>query len=114
MDCFRLESRRLRHPFGGATRWRAEQQIDALGAQDPQNRIHDGRLANAGAAGNDQNLRCQRQANGGDLACRQRQAGLLFHPGKRLIGVNELPRQHSISQGCQSLSDNLFGSIETG
>ena len=73
---------RLGHPLGGAAGRRAEQQLHVLGGQDAQDRVDDGRLADAGPAGDDQHLGQQRQLDRRFLAVGEREAGLLLDPGR--------------------------------
>ena len=58
----------FRHTLGGAAGWRAEQQVHALGGENTQDGVDDGRLADARPAGDDQDLRRQGQSDGGNLA----------------------------------------------
>ena len=48
------EAGRLGHALGGAAGRRAKQQVHALGRENAQDRVDDGRLADAGPAGDDQ------------------------------------------------------------
>ena len=61
MDGFRLVPRRLAHALGGASRRRAEQHLHMLRFQDAQDRIHNRGLADARAAGDDEDFRAKRQ-----------------------------------------------------
>ena len=75
----------LAHPPGGPAGRRAQRELDALGGQDAQDGVDDGRLAHARPAGDDDRLGRERQPHGRGLARRQRQAGLPLHPGQRLV-----------------------------
>ena len=87
-----LEPGGFRHPLGGAAGRCAEQQVHALGRQDAQDGVDDGRLADARPAGDDQDLRQQGQSDGGDLAFGQRQTGLLLDPWQRLVRIDGAAR----------------------
>ena len=84
VDGLGLEPGRLGHALGGPAGGRAEQQVDALCGQNAQDRVDDRRLAHARAAGDDQDLRQQRQPNCCDLALGRAKPGLLLDPGQRL------------------------------
>jgi hypothetical protein len=53
---FGFHTCRLLHPLGGASGRSAEQQLDGLGGKNTEYGIHNGGLANTGAAGDDQHL----------------------------------------------------------
>ena len=91
VDRLRLEPGGLAHPLGGAPGRRAQQDIDALGGQDAQDRVDDRRLADARSAGDDGNLRGERRAYRIGLAGRQGEPGLALHPGQGLVRVDVGP-----------------------
>ena len=113
MDGLGLISAGFRHPLGGAAGRRAEQQAHALGGQNAQDGPDDGGLTHAGPSGDDQDLRHQSQADGGDLARCQRQTGLSLDPGQRLLRIDGGPWQRAVDQAPQSLSNTLLGPVET-
>ena len=109
-----LEPGRFGHALGGAAGRGAQQQAHALGGQDAQDRVDDGRLADTRAAGDDEHLRQQGQPDRGDLAFGQRQAGLLLDPRQRLLRVDVGPGQRSVGQAQYPLGNDLLGPVEAG
>ena len=89
-------------------------QVHALGGEDAQDRVDDGRLAHARAAGDDEHLRQQGQPDRGDLALGQRQAGLLLDPRQRLLRIDVGPGQLSVDQAQEPLGNDLLGAVEAG
>ena len=67
MDGLRLDAGLLRHPFGGASGRRAEQDFDALGGENAQNGVEQRRLADAGTAGDHRDFGAERHLDGGAL-----------------------------------------------
>ena len=114
MDGLGLEAGRFGHALGGPAGRGAQQQADALGGEDAQDRVDDGRLADARAAGDDEHLRQQGQPDRGDLAFGQRQAGLLLDPRQRLLRVDVGPGQRAVGQAPYPLGDDLLGPVEAG
>ena len=91
MDGLRLDAGLLRHPFGGASGRRAEQDFHALGGENAQDGVEQRRLADAGAAGDHREFRLQRHPDRGALRGGERLAGPLLDPGDRLFGVDRRP-----------------------
>ena len=84
VDRLCLEPGGLAHPLRGTPGRRAQQDIDALGGQDAQDRVDDRRLADARPAGDDGGLRGERHPDGIGLAGRQGKPGVALHPGQGL------------------------------
>ncbi len=100
VDGLGLEAGRLGHALGGAAGGRAEQELHALGREDPQDRVDDGGLADAGAAGDDEHFGDQRQADRGLLAVGERQAGPLLDPGQGLVRIDPGPRELAVHRAA--------------
>jgi hypothetical protein len=98
--------------LGGSAGRRAQRQPDPFDGQDPQNRIHDGRLADTRPAGDDKNLGPQGLSDCGDLTFGKRQAGLPLDPRQRLLRVYVGPRQRSLGQTQNPLGDHPLGKVE--
>ena len=75
VDGLGLHAGRLGHALGCPSGGGAEQKLRTLGRQDAQDRVHDGGLADARAAGDDQHLGAQRQTDGLHLAGGEREPG---------------------------------------
>ena len=114
VDGLGLEPGGFGHAFGGPARRGAQRQADALGGQDAQDRVDDGRLAHPGSAGDHEDLGYQGQPDCGHLTVGQRQAGLLLDPRQRLLWVDVGPRQRSIDQAKYPLGNDLLGPIQAG
>src|SRR6202023_3774323 len=82
--------------------------------KDLQQRINQRRLADARAAGDDQNVGDQRRAQGLLLAIGEHQPGARLHPRDRSVGVNRRPGRSSARQRLELLGDLPFGPIESG
>ena len=91
VDGLGLQAGRFRQPLGSAAGGGAQQGLDLLGAQDGQDGVDQRRLADARAAGDDEQLRRQRQANGVLLAVGQLDRQLVLDPGDGLVGVRGRP-----------------------
>ena len=112
VDRHGLEPGGLRHPFGCAAGRRAKQQGHALGVQDAQDGVDDGRLAHARTAGDDHGLGVQGPANRIGLAFRKRQAGLALDPGQRLAGIDVRPGQPAARDLQKPFADRPFGPVQ--
>ena len=102
----------LRHPFGGTTGRRAEHHSHALGGQDAQDGVDDGRLAHARPAGDDHGLGVQGQANRIGLAFRKRHAGLPLDPRQRLCGIDIRPGEPAARDLQKPFADPPFGPVQ--
>ena len=91
VDGLRLEAGGLAHPLRGPPGRRAQQNVDALGRQDTQDRVDDRRLADARPAGDHRDLRGERRPDGIGLAGRQGKPGSPFRPRQRLVGIDPGP-----------------------
>ena len=91
---------------------RAEQQGHALGGQDAQDGVDDGRLAHARPARDDHGLGDQGQANRLGLARRKRQAGLPLDPGQRLAGIDIRPGEPAARDLLKPFADRPFGPVQ--
>ena len=104
MDGFGLVPRRLAHALGGASRRRAEKHLHVLRSQDAQDRIHNRRLADAGTAGDDENLRGKRQLDRLLLAFGECESRFGREPVNRLGGVDLGPGGFSARQAAEMRS----------
>ena len=111
MNRLGFEPSRFSHPLGSSAGRRAEQQLHALGYQDPQNGVDDGRLADARPACDDQDLRLQGQSDGGNLAFGERQADPPLDPRQSLLRIDVGPRQWSIQQATESFRNDLLRAV---
>ena len=100
----RLPPGALGQALGGAAGRRAERDPAPLAASDLQDRVDQGRLADARAAGDHQHLGGERQAHRLALARGQGQAGLLLHPGDRLARRRSPARAARRRRGARSRS----------
>ena len=91
---------------------RAQQDIDALGGQDAQDRVDDRRLADARSAGDDGDLRGERRAYRIGLAGRQGETGLPFHPGQGLARVDVGPWEFAGRDSQKTPGDRAFGPVQ--
>jgi hypothetical protein len=92
---------RVGEPLGGAARGRRQRDVHALLLQDRHDAAHDGRLADARAAGDHRDLRRQRRGHRLDLLARQRDARLALVPGDRALAIDLGPgrgRRHQLAQ----------------
>ena len=88
VDRLRLEAGHLGEPLRRAAGRRAQVHPHALRAEDGENRPEDGRLADAGPAGDDEHLRRDGLAHGVALPVGQREAERALHPLDGLRGVD--------------------------
>ena len=93
VDGLRFEAGALRQPLGGAAGGRGQRDPHALDAQDLQDRVDQRGLADAGAAGDDEHLRCQRQLHRLALAGGEGDAGLGLDPWDGFCGIDRRPGQ---------------------
>ena len=112
MDGLRLDSGLLGHALGGAAGGRRQQNFRPLGGDDPQDGVEQRRLADAGAAGDDRNLRPEDHRDRGALRRGQRLAGLLLDPWNCLVGVDRRPWRRPLPQSAQQVGDAALGEIQ--
>ena len=91
---------------------RTQQDIDALGGQDAQDRVDDRRLADARPAGDDGDLRGERRAYRVGLAGRQGEPGLALHPGQGLARVDVGPWEIAGGNVENAPGDRAFGPVQ--
>src|ERR1700736_5184671 len=106
MDRLRLEPGALREAFGGPAGWSAERDCDGLREQDLEDRVDQGRLANARTAGDHQHFGNESDTNCLSLAIGKRQLRPLLDPRDSLVGIDRRPRR---SSDCERLK--LFGNL---
>ena len=99
-----LEPGRLGHALGGAAGRRAQQQLHALRGENAQDRVDDRGLADAGAAGDDQDLGRQRKPDRRFWLGGQFKADPLLDPGQRLVGSIAAPGQRAVARVASSRS----------
>ena len=104
----------LGEALGGAAGRRAQQRAHALGHQDLQDGLQHGGLADAGPAGEDQQLRAQRQRHRRALLVGERDPVLRAGPGERLVGVDRRPRRRAGGDRRQVLRDGPLGGVQRG
>jgi len=80
MNGLRLHASLLGHALGGAARRRRQQDFRALGRENFQDGVEQRRLADAGAAGHDDDLGFQRHRDGLALRLGQDRSCLLLNP----------------------------------
>ena len=114
MDRLRLVPRRLAHALGGASRRRAEKHLHILRFQDAQDRIHNRRLADARAAGDDENFRAKRELDRLLLTVGEREGRFGREPVDRLGGVDLRPGRLSGREPQDALRDPLLGLVKPG
>src|SRR5580692_4325850 len=102
MNRLGLKAGGLGHALGCAAGRGAKEQVDALRSENAQDRIDEGRLADSWAAGNDEHLRQQSQADCLGLTAGEREASLGLDPGECLMRVDVGPRQSAICQKRQT------------
>ena len=112
VDRLRLQPGGLAHPLGCAPGRRTQQDIDALGGQDAQDRVDDRRLADARSAGDDGDLRGERRAYRVGLARRQGEPGLTLHPGQGLARVDVGPWETARRDPQKTPGDRPFGPVQ--
>ena len=104
----------VRQPLGRPTCGRAQRHSNLLCDQHLQDRVDQGGLAHAGAAGDHQHFAGESNPDGLALACSQLQARSVFHPWDRLGRVDRRPGWTDGHENAQSLSNGLLGPIEAG
>ena len=102
----------VRQPLGRPTRGRAQRHANLLGDQHLQDRVDQGGLAHAGAAGDHQHLAGQSNPDGLALACSQLQARPVLHPWDRLGSVDRRPGWPDGHENSQSFGNGLLGPVE--
>ena len=88
MDRLRVRAHRFRHPLGGAARRRGEHDLQPARAVDLHERADDRRLADAGPARDDRELRAEAARERGRLLVGEREARPLLPPRDGARGVN--------------------------
>ena len=88
--------------------------LDALDAENAQDRLDDGGLADARPAGDDERLAGQRQPDRVALAVGEREAAALLDPGDGLQRIDRRPGKLAAGNSDQPLGDGLLGAIEAG
>ena len=83
--------RGFRQPLGGPPRRGAQQDLHALGPDDLQDAVDDGRLADPRPAGDHRDLAVDGPGHGLALGLRQAQSGLLFDPRYGSVGIDGSP-----------------------
>ena len=114
MDRLGLEAGAFRQTLGRPARRGAERHLGPLGHQDFQDGAQQRRFAHAWTAGDHQDFRGQRHANGLLLAVGQHEAGLALDPRDRLVGVDPRPGRAAGGEGAQPFGDLLLRPIEPG
>ena len=114
MDGLRLQAGAVRQPLGRPTRGRAQRHANLLGDQHLQDRVDQGGLAHAGAAGDHQHLAGESNPDGLALACGQLQTRPALHPWDRLGGVDRRPGWPGGHENPQSFGNGLLGPVEAG
>ncbi len=98
--------------LGGSARRGAKGDADALGHERLQDRVDEGGLADARAAGDHQGLARHRQPQRLPLALRERDAALRLEPGYRLVDVDGGPGRRAGGKGAQMPGDVLLGPVQ--
>src|SRR6516165_8756439 len=114
MDRLGFHPGRFGHPLGGAASWSAKQHPDALDPENAQDRIDDGRLADAGLAGDDKRLARQSESDRGALAVGEFEAAALLDPRDGFGRLDWRPGKLAAGDPGQPIGDGLFGAVEAG
>ena len=109
-----LEPGGLEQPLGRPAGWCCQGDVLGPGAQDGEDGVEQRGLADAGAAGDHQQLRTQRQPYGFSLARGQDQAGLALDPGDGLLRIDGGPGRRAVGKAEQSLGNALLGAVKPG
>ena len=112
VDGLRLDAGLFGHAFRGASGRRGEQNFRSLGGENAQNRVEQGRLADARAAGDHHRLGAQRHFNRRALRRRQHLASLFLDPGQGLLHVDRRPGQGASDQGAQPFGHAALGDVK--
>ena len=112
VDGLGLLPRCLAHAFGGAARRRAQKHLHVLGPQNAQDRVHDGGLADARPAGDDEHLRGKGEFNRLLLTFCEREIRFGCEPGNRFFGIDLRPGGLSGRQPQDALRDPLLGLVQ--
>ena len=112
MDGLRLDAGLFGHALRGASGRRGEQDFRSLGGENAQNRVEQGRLANARAAGDHHRLGAQRHFNRRALRRRQHLARLFLDPGQGLLHVDRRPGQGASDQCAQPFGHAALGDVK--
>ena len=105
-----LSEQALRRPAGRG----GQRHLGPLRDQHLEDRVDQRGLADAGAAGDHQHLRGEREAHRRALALRQGEAGLAPDPVQRLVGVDRRPGRRPVRQPAQPLGDAALGPVQAG
>ena len=109
-----LEAGRLAQALGGAACRSGQGGLYLLGAQDPEDRVEQGRLADARPAGDDKQLGSKSKAHGVTLARCQLDADLALDPGDGLLTVDRRPGRRAPPQLAQPFGDAALGTMQAG
>ena len=109
-----LEAGGLAHPLGGPAGGCGKGDALRSGPQDLEDGVDQRGLADAGAAGDHQDLGAQCQPHRFPLAGSQDQAGSLLDPRDGPVGIDRGPGLASAAQPEQPLGDALLGAVEPG
>ena len=112
MDGLRLDAGGFGQALGGPARRCAKRHGDALRHECLQDRVDEGGLADARAAGDHQGLARHRQPERLPLALGERDAALRLEPGYRLVDVDRGPGRRAGGKGAQSPGDVLLGPVQ--
>src|SRR5271165_7437346 len=114
MDRLRLKPGALGQAFGGAASWCAELDCDGLREKDLEDGVDQGRLTDAGTAGDHQHLGNESDANSLSLAIGESQLRPLLNPRDSLIGIDHRPRRSSDCQRLELFGDLPLSPVEAG
>ena len=109
MDRRGLDARCFRHALRRTARGGAEGHAYALGAKDVAQRLEDGCLAGAGAAGEDGDLVLQRHEHAGRLRGREGEAGASLGPFHGLIGDDGRQARRRGEEALDGGGDGFLG-----
>ena len=112
MDGLRLDAGGLGQALGGSARGRAERDVDALGHEHPEDRVDQRGLADTRAAGDDQGLARDGEAQGFPPARREREAAALLQPRDGPVDVEGGPGWLPGCKGLQALGDVPLGPVQ--
>jgi hypothetical protein len=112
VDRHRLEAGGIGETLRGPSGRSGQRDVGRFGAQDPEQRIDQCRLADPGTAGDYQHLGGERHPDRRPLAVGERQAGALLDPGDRLVGIDRRPGRAAGGERLQPLGDVALGLIQ--
>jgi hypothetical protein len=114
MDRLRLTAGAFRQPLGRPAGRRGQRDVDGLDPQDFQDRVDQRRLADTGTAGDDEDLRSQRQPHRLALALGEGDARFALDPRNGLLGIDRWPRQRTGRESSQATGDGTLGPMQPG